>query len=217
MLDRKSISPIIYIWYEGGWLSPPVVTAKRSSEAESLILRRRQWRRRQPRAPRRRPRKSGRSSKQGFGGAHTGHPIFFVRLRHGSGATAAEHELRRRSLILTNCCTLHECLRSEVADTRADVPGGRVRRLLRRDARAIQTTTVEGGDSDGEESQGLEEEGREEEITALLLHPGSLRRSDPIPDPHPLNHVPLRNPIDHLHPVHHRSENRVTSVQMRLR
>ena len=33
VLDSKEISPIIYIWYEGGWLSPPVVTAKRSSEA----------------------------------------------------------------------------------------------------------------------------------------------------------------------------------------
>ena len=32
--------------------------------------------------------------------------------------------------------------RSRVADTRANVPGGRVRRLLRRDARAIQTVTV---------------------------------------------------------------------------
>ena len=30
VLDTKKISPIIYIWYEGGWLSPPVVTAKRS-------------------------------------------------------------------------------------------------------------------------------------------------------------------------------------------
>jgi len=30
VLDTKEISPIIYIWYEGGWLSPPVVTAKRS-------------------------------------------------------------------------------------------------------------------------------------------------------------------------------------------
>jgi len=29
MLDMKKISPIIYIWYEGGWLSPPVVTTKR--------------------------------------------------------------------------------------------------------------------------------------------------------------------------------------------
>jgi hypothetical protein len=30
VLDSKKISPIIYIWYEGGWLSPPVVTATRS-------------------------------------------------------------------------------------------------------------------------------------------------------------------------------------------
>ncbi len=29
MLDTKEISPIIYIWYEGGWLSPPIVTAMR--------------------------------------------------------------------------------------------------------------------------------------------------------------------------------------------
>ena len=35
MLDIKKISPIIYIWYEGGWLSPPVVTVTRPSEAES--------------------------------------------------------------------------------------------------------------------------------------------------------------------------------------
>src|SRR4030095_8411301 len=30
VLDTKEISLIIYIWYEGGWLSPPVVTATRS-------------------------------------------------------------------------------------------------------------------------------------------------------------------------------------------
>jgi hypothetical protein len=30
VLDIVEISPIIYIWYEGGWLSPPVVTAKRT-------------------------------------------------------------------------------------------------------------------------------------------------------------------------------------------
>lgn len=29
VLDSEKISPIIYIWYEGGWLSPPVVTAMR--------------------------------------------------------------------------------------------------------------------------------------------------------------------------------------------
>ena len=39
VLDSREVSLIIYIWYEGGWLSPPVVTTKRSSEAESLILR----------------------------------------------------------------------------------------------------------------------------------------------------------------------------------
>ena len=36
MLDRARISPVIYIWYEGGWLSPPIVTAERLSEAGSL-------------------------------------------------------------------------------------------------------------------------------------------------------------------------------------
>jgi hypothetical protein len=30
MLDIKKISPIIYIWYEGGWLSPPVVTVEKA-------------------------------------------------------------------------------------------------------------------------------------------------------------------------------------------
>jgi hypothetical protein len=40
VLDSIKIPPVIYIWYEGGWLSPPLVTAMRSSEAESLILRR---------------------------------------------------------------------------------------------------------------------------------------------------------------------------------
>ena len=28
VLDIRKISPIIYIWYEGGWLSPPVVTTR---------------------------------------------------------------------------------------------------------------------------------------------------------------------------------------------
>jgi hypothetical protein len=28
VLDIIEISPIIYIWYEGGWLSPPVVTTQ---------------------------------------------------------------------------------------------------------------------------------------------------------------------------------------------
>jgi len=36
VLDTTRISLVIYIWYEGGWLSPPIVTAERSSEAGSL-------------------------------------------------------------------------------------------------------------------------------------------------------------------------------------
>jgi hypothetical protein len=38
VLDSTNLAPVIYIWYEGGWLSPPIVTAMRSSEAGSLIL-----------------------------------------------------------------------------------------------------------------------------------------------------------------------------------
>jgi len=41
VLDSGEVGPLIYIWYEGGWLSPPVVTAMRSSEAEPLILKER--------------------------------------------------------------------------------------------------------------------------------------------------------------------------------
>ena len=54
-----------------------------------------------------------------------------------------------------------------------------MRRLLRRDARAIQTTTVEGGDSDGEESQGLEEEGREEAVSLRSKASGVLTPGTP--------------------------------------
>ena len=36
-------------------------------------------------------------------------------------------------------------LRREVADIRADVPGGRVRRIVRQDARTLQTDKVKGG------------------------------------------------------------------------
>src|SRR5262245_47997198 len=49
----------------------------------------------------------------------------------------------------------------EMASIRADVPGGRVRRMLRRDRKSYPG---EGGDSHGEESKGREEEGCEEAI-----------------------------------------------------
>ncbi len=50
--------------------------------------------------------------------------------------------------IYTICCspgTLRDSLRREVADIRADVPGGRVRRIVRRDARTLQTDRGKGG------------------------------------------------------------------------
>ena len=40
---------------------------------------------------------------------------------------------------------LRDSLRREVADIRADVPGGRVRRIVRQDARTLQTDKVKGG------------------------------------------------------------------------
>ncbi len=56
--------------------------------------------------------------------------------------------------------------RSEgVADTRADVPGGRVRRVVGRVL--ANPTKVKGGITDGEESKGSEEEGGEEALTAV--------------------------------------------------
>ena len=48
-----------------------------------------------------------------------------------------------------------------MASIRADVPGGRVPRMLRRDRKS---NPGEGGDSHGEEGKGREEEGCEEEI-----------------------------------------------------
>jgi hypothetical protein len=42
---------------------------------------------------------------------------------------------RRQQLLLIP----RDSLRREVADIRADVPGGRVRRIVRRDARTLQT------------------------------------------------------------------------------
>ena len=41
--------------------------------------------------------------------------------------------------------TIGSVPRSENADIRADVPGGRVRRMMRQDSRASKTTKVKGG------------------------------------------------------------------------
>ncbi|MSO29515.1 MAG: hypothetical protein EXQ48_01045 [Acidobacteria bacterium] len=50
-----------------------------------------------------------------------------------------------------------------VANIRADVPGGRVRRIVGRVL--ANPTNVKGGITDGEESKGSEEEGGEEALT----------------------------------------------------
>ena len=117
-------------------------------------LRRKQWRRRLPRAGRKRPRRSGNSSALTFGGARIGHPIFL-----------SVHRDRVAALRIRCTCSSGVGPRSEVADIRPDVPGGRVRRMLRRDP-AIQP--VKGGTPHGEESEGRKEEGGEEEVRSLL-------------------------------------------------
>ena len=80
-----------------------------SSEAGSLILRRKQWRRKLPRARRRRPRRSGNFFRS-FKGCSMEHPIFFA----------------------ASCCSpdipVKVSPQGEMASTRADVPGGRVPR-----------------------------------------------------------------------------------------
>ena len=56
-----------------------------------------------------------------------------------------------RNTEATSCCApdhappVGSVPRSENADIRADVPGGRVRRMMRQDSRASKTTKVKGG------------------------------------------------------------------------
>jgi len=104
-------------------------------------LRRRQWRRR-PRAERRKPRRSANSSNR-FAGCSCGAPFFL---------SCCAPETR---------CAPGVSPRSETAHARADVPGGRVRRVVRWNARNPQPP--KGGIKDGEEG---EEEGGEEEIAS---------------------------------------------------
>ena len=68
--------------------------------------------------------------------------------------------------MLTPCIVAgSEPAKRGVADTRADVPGGRVRRVVGRVL--ANPTKVKGGITDGEESKGSEEEGGEEALTAV--------------------------------------------------
>src|SRR5687767_445265 len=98
--------------------------------------RRKQWRRK-PRAGRKRPRRSGKSSTGNLKGVLVEHPIF---LR--SSPTVSK-------LLLSSSQSSRESPRRETADARADVPGGRVRRVIGRVG--SQSNHRKGGLSDGEE------------------------------------------------------------------
>jgi hypothetical protein len=108
-----------------------------------------------------------------------------------------------------------------------------VRRVIRRDARIH--STGERGDSNGKESEGRKEEGGQEEI-APRFHPDSqlpisnrelglgplgpflrLFRVHTVTDPDVANHIPLHQPIDDIHAVHHPAEHRVSGIEVWLR
>src|SRR6266850_81001 len=122
-------------------------------------LRRKQWRRRLPRAVRKRPRRSGKSSVLTFGGARWSTPFFYPAI------PVAALLIRRGASGVSP--------RSEVADIRPDVPGGRVRRTLRQNP-AIKP--VKGGIPHGEEGEGWKEKGGEEEVSSPLTERGDAAR-----------------------------------------
>jgi len=96
-------------------------------------------------------------------------------------------------------------------------------------------STGERGDSNGEESEGRKEEGGEEEIALHFnsrfptpnSQPGvgswpsqpllRLIRVHTVTDPDVPNHIPLHQPIDDVHAVHHAAEDRVPGIEVRLR
>src|ERR1041384_1536676 len=99
-------------------------------------LRRKKWRRRLPRAERKRPRRSGNSAALTFG-VLAEHPIFLSR----------DSEVAFKLLLAPDACIRSQPTRRGPPKRRADVPGGRVRR---RDARP-RNPPVKGGILNGEE------------------------------------------------------------------
>ena len=184
-------------------------------------LRRKKWRRRQPRAERKRPRRSGNFSALTFG-VLVEHPIFFVPVFFH----------RRKLLLARRAPRARVSPRSEVAIRRADVPGGRVRWRTGRP----RNPSMKGGILYGEEGEGRKEKGGEEEITPplgekgdalrpLFLCTGSgcsrtppnLSQRGSVPDLNAADHIPRLNTIDDLDAVHHAAKRGVARVQVRLR
>ena len=108
-----------------------------------------------------------------------------------------------------------------------------MRRVVRRDARIH--STGERGDSNGEESEGRKEEGGQEEIGCTSIPDSQLPCSNrelgvgplgpllklirvhTVTDPDVADHIPLHQPIDDIHAVHHSAEYRVSRIKVRLR
>jgi hypothetical protein len=106
---------------------------------------------------------------------------------------------------------------------------GRQRRCDDGESSRDRNPTSEGGDKRNgkKDGQGREEKGRQEAVSRLsrkkrgrpsppfLLY--RLLQGIPIPHAHALDRIPLLNPIDDIHPVHHLAERGIPRVEMRLR
>jgi hypothetical protein len=180
-----------------------------SSEAGSLILRRKQWRRKLPRARRRRPRRSGNFFRS-FKGCSMEHPIFFA----------------------ASCCSpdipVKVSPQGEMASTRADVPGGRVPRGAA--ARSQIQSRRRGGFTWRRKQRARRRRLRRRDSlpanprlpTSRTLGVGSwhiccaLVRRHTVPHSYAPQRIPRYETIHDIHPVHDLSEHRVAAVQMRL-
>ena len=181
-----------------------------SSEAGSLILRRKQWRRKLPRARRRRPRRSGNFFRS-FKGCSMEHPIFFA----------------------ASCCSpdipVKVSPQGEMASTRADVPGGRVPRGAA--ARSQIQSRRRGGFTWRRKQRARRRRLQRSDSlpanprlpTSRTLGVGSwhiccaLVRRHTVPHSYPPQRIPRHQTIHDLHPIHNVPEDRVAAIEMRLR
>ena len=126
-------------------------------------LRRKKWRRRQPRAERKRPRRSGSFSALNLRGARRA-PHFFIQ---------GFFPHRRKLLLARRASCARVSPRSEVAAT----PGRRARRQSALAAGRPRNPPVKGGILNGEEGEGRKEEGGEEKVSSLLGEKGDASAS----------------------------------------
>jgi len=121
-------------------------------------LRRKKWRRRQPRAERKRPRRSGNFSALTFG-VLVEHPIFFIPVFSPSPQVAARPTRDTRA--------------GQPTKRGRHTPGRRARRQSALANRTTRNPPMKGGILYGEEGEGRKEKGGEEEITPPLGEKGA--------------------------------------------